>query len=183
MSDDGYTLVETLGALMITGLAIGGLTAGVQVMSEQQRRLGLGLRETTAERRVQASFDRLLDGQGPFRSHEPQRFTGGPAAFDFECGADAPCAARLASEDAKLVLHLDAGSGDVGLPLQRSGTAQFRYEGSLGVSDVWPPAMPERQALRSITVVGPDGAVLAQARVWREQPADCAFDPVMQDCR
>jgi hypothetical protein len=52
--------------------------------------------------------------------------------------------------------------------------------------EAWPPASGAREALQFVALVDetPSGVTpLLIARVWVEEPAVCAFDPVLQDCR
>jgi hypothetical protein len=63
---------------------------------------------------------------------------------------------------------------------------RFVYRGVDGPILVWPPQSGQRQALRSVALVQGEGdgeRVLFEAKIRLEQPLDCAFDPVMQDCR
>lgn len=187
MSEAGYTLTETLAALAILGLAIGGLTSAMQVMGRQQAAANGLSAHITAARAGETAVERFLAGHGPFRAHEPDRLAGDGRAFAFDCGAAEPCRVTVAQEAAGLVLKLrDETGAERSLPLLQPGPARLVYQGAVEAVGAWPPAGPGRQPLRSISLVQTtdqgDAAIL-EARLVREQAADCAFDAVMQDCR
>lgn len=189
MSDDGYTLAETLAALAMIGLAVGGLSMAVQMMARQQAQISETVAETGARRAADVYLQRLIDVQGAFRSHEPDRFQGDASGFRFACAEGATCKVEISSDAKGLGLDVLEGDEVRRLPLRRQGEARFVYRGLLGETEAWPPSRPERQALRSVALIqkeadGPAREVeLIETRIWSEQPADCAFDTVMQDCR
>jgi len=182
VSDAGYTLVETLAALAIVSLAIGGLTAAVQLVGRQQRVVADTLLAAEAPAAAQAQLQRMLDGQGPFPAHVAGRFTGEATRFRFDCGEAEPCAAVLEDATSGQVLRLTTGGRTRDVALRRTGL-RFRYRGAAEVLDGWPPAAPGRQALRSLALAAPGGMAVVEARVWTEQPMACAYDPILQDCR
>lgn len=184
MNDAGYTLVETLAALMIVAMVIGGLTAGMHALGQRQQRVGVAVVDTQALRRAQAALDRSFDAHGAYGAHQPERFTGDADSFAFDCGAAALCEAELSlgGEGARLRLT-GADSGAKTYPLHAPGPARFVYEGMRTSGPAWPPGGAQREALRTITVVGVTGAVLLKTRLWLEQPAVCDFDAILQDCR
>lgn len=183
MEDAGYTLVEVLVALMVLALAVGGLTAGIHVLSQRQQRIAAVAVETQGLRRAQAALDRFFEGQGPFGAHQPERFAGDVDSFTFECGATALCAAELSAAGEGARLRLAGASGATTYALRSPAPARFVYEGARDVGQVWPPAGQGRQTLRGIAVVGATGAVLLKTRLWLEQPVACDFDSILQDCR
>lgn len=183
MSDAGYTLVETLAALLVLTLAMSGLAGSMKVLSDQQARVTSVIAQNEARQRAQAALDALFAGQGPFGSHQPQRFDGNASALTFDCQAAAPCGAQLDVRPQGLALILRAESGEVTYPLPGAG-GRFVYEGRRGVSATWPPQSSERQALRAVSLETTDaGRTLLRSPVWLEQPVNCAFDPVLEDCR
>ena len=180
---DGFTLTEMLAALLIVGLAMGGLAqAGFTIAKLQS--IGASKNGTLqASRRLQNRFQALLEGRGPFRSDDP-RFQGEEDHFEFPCGA-VSCSAVLqrTSKDTTLEIR-QASSLDADLgPLH---AAHFVYVGSSSMGDVWPPASPARQRLQAILLMSQDGIgphPLAAARVWRQEEASCRFDAIIKDCR
>lgn len=186
MSQDGYTLTETLAALLMIGLAIGGLSAGVRV---------IGLHQSAALRNISYSHDfrgadlalaKLFAGQGPFVSTERSSLAGTSDRFSFPCSGTKPCEAALSETPSGARLTVQGVSGDADIPLPRVKQASFAYVSADGPRSSWPPAHGQAETLRSIIVVGEGsgvGAPLASVRLWREQPVACAFDPISQDCR
>ena len=187
MSEAGYTLVETLAALLVIALTVSGLSAALEVMTQGQSRVARVTTEATALRRAQVTLDRLLEGHGPFRSNDAAGFTGADHLFQFDCAQAAPCAVQLVeASDGNLALRMQRGSTTTMLPLRSPGPAHLQYEGALGVLKSWPPPAEPRQALRAISVVR-DGAdahgVLLESHLWTQEALNCEFDVVLQDCR
>ncbi len=188
MRDAGYTLAEMLAALMIVGLAIGGLSAGLGVLGRLQSMNARAVGALQATHIAQVGLRDLLSSAGPFRALDVNGLQGDAAGLQFPCGA-ARCRARLlppAGGGARL--ELTAANGRVRtMDLRDPGPLAFSYVGGLGPSPTWPPAGGERQALRAVSLLRrPNGSAaepVLEARIWREQPAACDFDVVMQDCR
>ncbi|TAJ28466.1 prepilin-type N-terminal cleavage/methylation domain-containing protein [Bosea sp. (in: a-proteobacteria)] len=185
MSDAGYTLTETLTALAIVGMAVGGLSAGVAMVGKTQAAVTSTVADVQAVQSAQIGIQRLFEGQGPFRSHEPQRLSGDGRGMHFICGRETVCKIEIDEAAALLKLRVDAGGRVRSLALRQPGPARFVYQGSLGPSSAWPPVGVERQVLRSVSLVRGehDPTPLIEVQVWREQPQTCAFDVVLQDCR
>ena len=192
MSQDGYTLAETLAALVIIGLAIGGLTEGVRTLGQIQTLTGRAMADGRVLRAAHEGLSRLLDGEGPFTTGDPKGVTGAAGRFSFDCGASAACGAALAPTTGGEQLSLTGPSGTARtLILRGVSAARFSYEGSLSVDPVWPPApaadgSARPQTLRAVTVLGVGSAgeaPVTRARVWAEQPSACAFDIIGQVCR
>lgn len=187
MSEAGYTLVETLTALSMVGLAMGGVAAGMQVIGRQQLLASNVVAADQKMRAAQARLEDLFRRGEPYRSHEADRFMGQSAAVQFACGAAATCEARLAPVAEGVQLHvMDAEGREHETPLAAEGGARFLYQGSLTTSAVWPPVEPGRQALRAVLVVTPSETgeiALLHARLWAEQPRRCDYDPILRDCR
>jgi type II secretory pathway pseudopilin PulG len=182
----GYTLIETLMALTVVAMSVAGLTAGVQVLSRQQTIVAAAAVQTEAARSAQATLDRILDRSAPYRSQEPQHLSGESQALRLDCGEAGPCAFTLAAAPGGAVFRVSADGVQRAWHLAATGRTHFIYVGALDVGEVWPPDSGRRQALRSISVAddAPDGVrTLLKSRVWVEEPASCAFDPVLQDCR
>ena len=187
MSQDGYTLAETLAALLIIGLAIGGLTEGMRVIGLMQTAAARTAHETQGLRQAQQALGGLLDAQGPFRSDERDRFVGDVASFDFDCGTNVRCGARLVRKDGAERLLVTRRDGDkASAPLLRVSDARFSYGDGETAAPDWPPEPGRRHVLKSVTILGrsTSGEVpVATARLWVEQAPGCQFDPIAQDCR
>jgi hypothetical protein len=191
MSQDGYTLAETLAALMIIGLAIGGLTEGMRTLGLIQASAGHAMADGRALRGAHEALGRLLDGQGPFTTGDPRGFSGAAQRFSFDCAASQSCAAALSPTPTGEMLSVTGPSGAADSVILRGvSSARFSFEGSASVGPVWPPATPDgtvqSQTLRAVTVIGagPAGeAPITRARIWAEQPSTCAFDIIGQICR
>jgi prepilin-type N-terminal cleavage/methylation domain-containing protein len=178
MNDQGYTLAEMLAALLIIGLAMAGLTQAVRVLGLFQSSAARAAGEQRTLRRAEVDLARLMDGQGPFRSTEAT-LTGDGSRFDFDCGRPKRCAALL--EPAKGVSRLSI-SGPFEDRVAVKAGARFTYATDKAALSAWPPA-GERETLRSVNLVGPDGEPIASTRLWVQQSGDCAFDAIAQDCR
>jgi type II secretory pathway pseudopilin PulG len=185
VSDAGYTLAEMLAALVMIGLATGGLIEGVHVISQIQAQAGRAAGEGRAVRAVQSALDRLLEGQGPFDVGGRPQFNGSRTGFTFDCASSRPCAAAVAPTQGGARLTLTAPGGAVSqsrLPAS-SVKAGFVYGGPRGASETWPPPKSGHQTLRSVSLKDATGATLADVRLWAEQPRRCEFDVIAQACR
>jgi len=171
---------------VVIGLAAGGLTLGLQVLGSQQSAVAGVVRDTQQTRTVETWLERRFAERAPFRSHEPDRFAGDADRFRFDCGGAEACEVQVQADAAGR--RLEVTGGDSAVPtLRLSGdeAVRFVYRGAGTPIAAWPP-QGAREALRSVSLVqGAEGAeqVLFEARIRLEQPLDCQFDPVMQDCR
>lgn len=187
MTDAGYTLTETLAALAVLGMAVGALSLGAQVVGSLQLSTGKAVKQLQSGRMAQGRLEALLARGAPFGSQAPDQLSGDAAAFHFSCGETAPCTVQVVTTGSAYQLKVADGatpSSAVVLPL--AGDAHLIYLGSKGPSAVWPPSAPDRQALRSVAVLqttSEGDVTVVEAKVWAEQPAQCAFDPVAQACR
>jgi hypothetical protein len=188
MNQEGYTLAETLAALLIIGLAVGGLTEAMTVIGKMQHDANRAVETSRSLSRAGRGFEELLVGRGPFAS-DRGGFNGGARGFTFPCGA-AQCGAKLLQDRRGLRLELAEASGvSRTLTLPDVETAHFLYGDEDGEAEAWPRATASplgRRTLRSIALVaaGPDGvSTLAETRVWSEQEAECQFDLISQSCR
>lgn len=176
----GYTLTETLAAMAVLALGVSGFALGMQVLGDKQVAIGRESRELQDLRRADATLERLLQaGGGPFRGDAAGQLAGDAQGFGFRCGAVEPCVARLTAGR----LEISRGAAWTRrYVLPRGQQPSFVYRGD-AASAVWPTG--GREALRAVALVQPraDGeAVLLEARIWPEQRAGCAFDPILQDC-
>jgi hypothetical protein len=187
MNNAGYTAAEALAALAILGLAIGGLTSGMEVIGRAQSATTSTLSHANAIRTARRSLGQLLARGGPFRSDRPEDFHGASDGFDFSCGA-VRCSAHIDGAQI-LIANADGTTSVVTLPA--NAKLQLVYSGSFGVSDVWPPPMapppaPQWQALQSVTIADArtgQASPVAVVHLWAQQAANCDFDAIIQDCR
>jgi hypothetical protein len=186
MNEAGYTLAETLAALLIIGLAFGGLSEGIRVIGLFQAATAATTENAASLWRLQDGLNRLLYRQGPFRSDEPQRFAGDATGFSFDCGRPKPCGAQITGDAAETRLTLTDSTGAHDIGLARAPAAAFLYSDGKTLSVGWPPPQDERRMLKSVLLVGRSSegeAPIAGVRLWREQEDGCQFDPIAQDCR
>lgn len=188
MSDAGYTLAETLAALLIIGLAFAGLAEATRVIGLFQSSTSRTIASGASQRAVQASLDRLLAGAGPFRSDDRRAFSGDDHGFRFDCDRPSPCGASVIPHGDDVNLSVVAADGHVATTIIHAGAdAAFSYEGERGRYGTWPPAAATtRERLRSILLVrntGGSETPLAIMRLWKEQETHCQFDPIAEDCR
>jgi prepilin-type N-terminal cleavage/methylation domain-containing protein len=188
MSEAGYTLTETLAAMAVISLAMGGFVFGVQVLSPAELTISRTTAKVEALRATQQRLEGLLALGAPFPSSDASALRGDDHAMQFGCGAAKPCRAELSASaggDVRLALYDGRSDGPV-FSLAAPKTARLAYRGVASGDSHWPPSDPKLQSLRSIALLGGDDAAapaLFEAHVWREQPLDCAFDPVTGGCR
>ena len=182
-ADHGYTLIEALAALAIISLALGGLTVAVTTTAHGQARIGARIAQANALRAGEVGLERALQAGGAYRARDPASFRGDAKGFNFECRAGG-CRVDLAETRSGLALSLTEGARVRSLPLRTAGPAHFVYQG-VEATGAWPPSGDAKPPLRAVLLVRDDGqdTPILAAKVWRDQPADCAFDVVMQDCR
>jgi hypothetical protein len=186
MNRDGYTLAEALAALLMVGLAVGGLTQAVMVIGRVQAKAAVAIHDDAGLREAGHGLSRLLADTGPFAS-DTDGFRGDAQALDFACGPAARCSAHLSDTGGAPRLILDFGGKTRTVALPAGAPLAFAYESADGRGDAWPPrAAPKRLTLRAVTLsrLSPQGAdLITRARIWSEQPADCLYDMIVQDCR
>lgn len=187
MKQDGYTAVESLVALAIIGLAMGGLTSSIYLVIKAQERTQSRLIDTARQRAASDRIEQLLLPEAPFRSDEPARLSGDDKGFEMSCG-EQKCSVRL--EAGKLYLRAAGGAErELRLPAGERGSA-LSYIGSNGVSARWPPLPlpPPAKSLEILRAVVVNGASVGAkpvlvAKIWTQQRYDCEYDIVIQDCR
>ncbi len=187
MKDDGYTLGECLIALLILGMAIGGLSAGLATLGRQQVvAIRLAARDHEL-REIREGLTTLLDDQGPFVAPGDQPFRGSSSGFRFDCGAaHGDCRAWLTQAGGGMALHIDALGVERSLALPSARSAKFVYTGSRTIGPVWPPEDKGREPLKAIGILAQsaDGSLpIANVPIWIDQPISCDFDPILRDCR
>ncbi len=168
MDDRGYTLAEMLVALMIVGLALGGMTGGMIAVSRLQKQ-GAG-HASSAERAAALAngLDQLIRGKGPFSSSGKVDLVGNRDGFRFDCAEGPWCSAELGADKSGEVLQVNTLHEVRDVRLPKRETAGFEYIGSKTTGDHWPPDNPtDWQRLKAIALVGPGGASpLASVHLW-----------------
>jgi len=187
MREAGYTLTETLAAMAVLGLGIGSFALGMQVLGAQQSAVGATVLKAQEVRAAQVWLERRLAEHAPFRAHEADQLSGDAAGFRFACGAAAACTVDVTQDALGRRLRIFKGAGRaIAYRLPADTATRFVYRGAGEPVTHWPPTGGARQALRSISLLQGEGAseqAVFQTRIYAEQPQDCQFDPVMQDCR
>lgn len=184
---DGYTLVEALAALVMVGLAVGGLMQASRVIrvlfdDGERRRIEIAPEQAAAWR-----LGQLLWDQGPFHSDDPKGFDGDSQAFQFECG-DAVCGATLTSDASGTRLDTrDASGHSVSVFMPRLRHARFVYGGAFSFRERWPSSDANNSFdfLRTLAIVSStdnSDFPIAQVRLWKEYSPNCRFDPVNGRC-
>jgi prepilin-type N-terminal cleavage/methylation domain-containing protein len=188
-TQDGFTLAETLAALLILGLAIGGLGQALMTIGRMQTAAGRAVGEARVLRAGSQALVQTVDGPGLFRPG-PGALTGDAQRFSLDCGKPAPCGASLYPTPQGTRISFDAGDGQTRSLVLPRVQAAFAYEESGASGDRWPPADATpggpRRSLRAVVLVAVTSTgqrALARAPVWTDQAADCAFDPIAQACR
>lgn len=187
MSQAGYTLAEALAALVMIGLAVAGLVAGVDQLGRIQGKAGAEVAQAQAHMRLNTGLSRLLEGAGPFRSDDAKGLSGEADHFSFACGQNT-CGGELTRKEriTNLVLRGPDGSTRT-VPIGTAGALNFAYDDEVGEELSWPPSdAVQPRTLRAISIVKPrlgGDPALATARVFAEQPAVCAYDAISRTCR
>jgi hypothetical protein len=186
MSQDGYTLAEALAALIMVGLAAGGLVFGVQVLGRLQGKAAAEVATSDDRSRLETAFARFLDKEGPFRSDDVRGLQGDTDRLSFPCG-DKTCSATLDRADGTTTLVLAGRNETARLAVGSRGAYAFVYQDDAGAEPAWPPtARRAPMGLRAIAVTKlqlGEERPLAEARLYAEQPAVCAFDSISRTCR
>ena len=186
MNQDGYTLAETLAALVMIGLAIGGLTAGVRVIGRSQAEAERHMAEGRRFEALQAALTGLFSGEGPFESTDPHGLVGDAQQFSFACAKAMACGAALSADQNGERLTIRGQTGQSAVRIAGVRAVRFSYIGLRQITTVWPPKGPDSDTLHSVIVLADRGlgeAPTANVRLWREHPLACAFDPISQTCR
>ena len=189
MNQDGYTLAETMAALVMIGLAIGGLGQATFLIGRLNQATGV---QVAADRHLDAAqrtLDRLLAQAGPFR-WDSEAFKGRRSGFVFPCDQGRLCSAELvAGRDQTLLVVQRGGHATASRPLGRLSAPRFAYRDATGLHDVWPySGNPDgaRLTLDAVALVeGRDDAPrpVSVTAIWAQQEATCQFDAISGDCR
>lgn len=171
---NGYTLIDMLAALFILGLAMAGLGQGMFALARLQGATTRTVEASSEIRRAQSALSRLLSA--PMAT--PDRLTGDSSELSFDCDA-ASCHARLNAEEGGSRLFVQGESHQSDLRLSGVPATRFSYVMDEGVSQIWPV---RDQRLVGVQIQQADGRVIVYHQVWRQQPLDCAYDPVSRRC-
>jgi hypothetical protein len=180
MNDDGYTLAEALAAMLILGLAMGGLIEGARVIGRMQTPIVASRADEKALRRAETGLAAFLK----LRGGGDRSLAGSAQGFTFDCPAE-NCGLSLTRNGGKTTLILRRGEVAQTFPLPHAGKISLVYMARDGRFDRWPPPGPARD-LTGIMVVGTTAQgelPLVVARSWIEHPKACEFDMIAKGCR
>lgn len=182
----GATLAEALAALLILGLAIGGLVHGTWIISRAQASVSRTLAQATATRGAQKAFEAALATPAAGRAAADGRLDGRRRALGRPCEAVTPCGVILSDRgrDGLLVVRDEEGVSEQWI-LPSGRGAYLVYNSTAGSFPDW-NINDNRGLLRSISVVWPvggDDTPMISARLWIEQSAACEFDTIAKTCR
>lgn len=183
MNDEGYTLVEMLAALLIIGLAVGGLSQAMRVIGLTQSATARAISEERERQTIDRRLEALLASRGPFVSNDASGVYGGQDTFTFDCGKTSPCGVRLSTGGKSERVAIGSATPTV---LAKTDDLGLVYGGDRGSSETWPPTNSQRQTLQWFAIVGgsqEQPSPVAVARLWREEAPDCVFDLISQTCR
>lgn len=196
---NGFTLVETLVALVLGSLLMAGLAAFVATLGTQWRTARAEAADREARARLAATLDRLLGDAVASAAGEP-RFAGTEDTLRMTIVAPAALAAARLDRDglvdislfrAGTELRVAAASPTVRLPeavLAGEITAlSFAYAAATETGLVWQsrwPASGTVPRLARVTVRYREGEpVVVVAAARRTVDPRCQFDPVSLACR
>lgn len=180
MNDDGYTLAEALAAMLILGLAMGGLVEGARVLGRLQTPVVATRRDDQALRRAEAAVAGLMRR----RVGGDQSLTGDVGGLRFTCGAE-PCSLSIDQAGPPVSLTVRRGEVAQTFPLPDAGKISLVYLAHDGRFDRWPQPDSKR-SLEGVMIVGTTAQgelPLVVARSWIEHPKACEFDMIAKGCR
>lgn len=180
MNEDGYTLAEVLAAMLILGLAVGGLVEGSRIIGRMQAPVITTRRDDQVLRRAELSVAGLLK----LRSGGDQTLTGDAHGLQFTCGTRT-CGLALTPDGKKLSLSVRRGEVAQTFPLPHAGKISLVYLARDGRFDRWPQPDSKR-VLDGVMIVETSARgelALVVARSWIEHPKTCEFDMIARGCR
>ncbi|HYE47263.1 MAG TPA: hypothetical protein VEA44_15980 [Caulobacter sp.] len=181
MNREGYSLADTLAAMLIIGLAMVGLFQGVGLIARTQTTNNAEALANQRSRAVQRGLDTLFASH----THRPigGLLVGEPSAIAFPCDA-ANCSARLTRRHGRTWLEVRHARGRAtALVAPTDHPVSFRFASRAQETDRWPAAdAPAEEPLRGVRIV--DGEQVVAAVTLRvEQSPDCIYDLVTHACR
>lgn len=180
MKEDGYTLAEVLAAMLILGLAIGGLVEGSRVIGRMQTPTVSSRRENLLLRRAEFGLESLLK----LRAGNDQSLAGDSRGFQFACGPR-QCSLGVTSTGDKYALAVRRGEIAQTFSLPSASKISLVYLARDGRFDRWPQPDSKR-ILEGIMIVETSARgqlPLVVARSWIEHPKTCEFDMIAKGCR
>jgi hypothetical protein len=185
MNDHGYTLPEALAALLMLGLALGGLTEAVHAVTQASARARIDnrrLQPYAAARRALASLPHNL---GPFRSpgsNIGERLKGSDLAMTFACGAHGWCSVQLLPEGTGQSVRIGMDGRVREFGLRGESDARFAYVSAFDGAAFadWPS--PRAGDRLGDLVIHSGAAVLAVHHLEAAQNPVCPFDIGVGDC-
>jgi len=191
VSQNGYTLAETMAALVMIGLAIGGLGQATFLIGRLNRAAGADIAAGQRLGAAQRALDGLLSHAGPFHPDDDAGFSGQARSLAFPCGDGGICGAELApGRDQTALIVRRKGRAVAARPLGAVPNIRFVYRDAAGAHDTWPAGESlvdgAKLTLETVSVVsgrGDPGEPLAVSRLWARQAAACQFDAIAGDCR
>lgn len=180
---EGFTLADTMAAMLIISLAMVGLLQGTQMIARVQRANAVQHDALVEARAVQATLQAVFRAPGADDGNLTGRLRGDSSRIAFACGGD-DCSAALTAREGRIWLETRAGDVAGAAPIGKVGGAvRFVYVGRLGQYATWPAeGAPAGETLRSVRIE--DGErLLASVRVWLEQSVDCNYDLISHQCR
>jgi hypothetical protein len=180
---EGFTLADTMAAMLIISLAMVGLLQGTQMIARVQRANAVQHESLVEARALQATLQAAFRAPGADDGNLSRRLRGDSSRVAFACGSR-DCSAALAARAGRNWLETRMGDVARAAPVGRVGGAvRFVYVGRHGHYEAWPAdSAPIGETLRAVRIE--DGErPLASVRVWLEQSVDCNYDLISHQCR
>lgn len=180
---EGFTLADTMAAMLIISLAMVGLLQGTQMIARIQRANAVQHASLVEARALQASLQAVFRTPGADDGRLSQRLRGDGSRMVFTCGGH-DCSAVLTARAGRVWLETRGREGSAAVPAGKvEDSIRFVYVGRLAQYDVWPiDGLPASETLRRVRLeVGE--RPLASVRVWTDQAIDCNYDLISHQCR
>ena len=183
--EGGYTLAETLAALLIIGLSTTGLMAGVHSLGRLETHAAADTRGSGLEARLDRGLKAMLGDVGAGGERD---FVGDAKGFSFACGS-ARCGMRLQSLNGETEVRFQTARqiSNVAVSGREGQRLELTYLTPTRTLPSFPDPSPPSTGPEPLTGVqisfGDQGPLLAHARVWADEPRDCVFDAILRGCR